>query len=123
MSTDSHPVCNCGGIILGRRLSAELTPPRSQFKPLAELNPPRSRAKPVKTGKEPIRGEDADQSRRNEHRGGRQRGAQMTRRLAAHLDVVTQVVEIHPPFVLHPVPMVLTVTHKNLIHLMNGMAP
>src|SRR5262245_11327331 len=50
-----------------RQLRAEVTPPCSQFQPLAQVNPPRSRAELTKIGKEPLRAEHADKFRQNEN--------------------------------------------------------
>src|SRR6266404_4089677 len=88
---------------------------KSGPEPTANLNPSCSGTKPRMRAPEPLKTEGGGQSRQNECRHGWQSPAQIARRIAAHLEVIAQFVEISSPFVprqmLHQARMSHPITH------------
>ena len=72
-----------------------------QFESFSELDPSGPWAALVEEAKEPVRGENTHKPGRHEGRCPGQRVAQMARRVAAHLHVMAQVVQMSSPLVLH----------------------
>src|SRR5258708_4335805 len=70
-------------------------------------------------------GKDGDYSRQDEGCRRRQHGTQMARRIATHLDVVTQLVEKAPALLpqdaLYHARVSTAIAYQNFIHLMNGV--